>query len=56
MNVLYCVYSLEVLKLDGSSGIFDPGAPNASLVFCIIIVYAMLYISLFKGVKSSGKR
>ncbi|TRY61820.1 hypothetical protein TCAL_04386 [Tigriopus californicus] len=48
-------FNRGVLRLQGSTGIFDPGPPNMTLVGCIMIVYSMLYISLFKGVKSSGK-
>ena len=53
----YSIYpsSREVLQIHNSSGIFDPGAPNPKMVGCICIVYFMLYISLFKGVKSSGE-
>ena len=47
--------SREVLQIHNSSGIFDPGPPNPKMVGCISIVYFMLYISLFKGVKSSGE-
>ncbi len=48
-------FSLEVLKLQYSTGIFDPGPPSVKLACCICIVYCLLYVSLFKGVKSSGK-
>ena len=33
----------------------DLGNPQWPLVICIGVVYCLLYISLFKGVKSSGK-
>ena len=48
------VCSFEVLRLDQSSGIDDIGAPIWKLVVCTFIVYCILYLSLFKGVKSSG--
>ena len=48
-------FSREVLQVQNSTGIFDPGSPNPKMVGCISIVYLMLYISLFKGVKSSGE-
>ena len=49
----YC--SLKVLRVQDSSGIDDLGSPQWPLVICIGVVYCLLYISLFKGVKSSGK-
>ena len=47
--------SLAVLRLQDSRGIHDLGYPQWQLVICIGVVYCLLYISLFKGVKSSGK-
>jgi len=41
--------------VQNSGGIDDLGAPQWPLVLCIGAVYCLLYISLFKGVKSSGK-
>lgn len=38
-----------------SDGLHEMGYPKWQLVVCILLVYAMLYLSLFKGVKSSGK-
>lgn len=38
-----------------SDGIHSMGAPKWQLVVCLLAVYSMLYLSLFKGVKSSGK-
>lgn len=46
---------MEVLKLQDSTGIFDPGTPSLKMACCIGVVYCLLYISLFKGVKSSGE-
>jgi SNF family Na+-dependent transporter len=31
------------------------GTPILGLTFCVFIVYCCLYLSLFKGIKSSGK-
>ncbi|KAK9873732.1 hypothetical protein WA026_002088 [Henosepilachna vigintioctopunctata] len=44
-----------VLEMQWSDGLHDMGYPKWQLVLCLISVYATLYISLFKGVKSSGK-
>jgi len=48
-------FNLAVLRLQDSEGIHDLGYPQWQLVICIGVVYCLLYISLFKGVKSSGK-
>lgn len=47
--------SFEVLKVQDSDGIGNVGTPLPGLMVCVFIVYCMLYLSLFKGVKSSGK-
>jgi len=48
-------FNLRVLRVQDSGGIDDLGTPQWQLVICIAAVYCLLYISLFKGVKSSGK-
>jgi len=48
-------FNLKVLRVQDSEGIHDLGTPQWQLVLCIGAVYCLLYISLFKGVKSSGK-
>ena len=48
-------YSLAVLQMDKSSGFDDIGTPIWKLAGCVFLVYCLLYVSLFKGVKSSGK-
>lgn len=44
-----------VLNLHESSGIEDLGWPRWQLVLCLVVVVFILYFSLWKGVKSSGK-
>ncbi|CAH0550554.1 unnamed protein product [Brassicogethes aeneus] len=44
-----------VLEMQWSDGLHDMGYPKWQLVVCLVLIYSMLYISLFKGVKSSGK-
>lgn len=44
-----------VLELHKSSGVHDLGAPKWQLCLCVLLVYSILYMALFKGVKSSGK-
>merc|ERR1712223_1977738 len=48
-------FNRAVLQVQDSNGINDIGTPTLKLTVCVFIVYCMLYFSLFKGVKSSGK-
>lgn len=41
--------------MNRSDGIDDIGTPIWKLAGCVFVVYCLLYLSLFKGVKSSGK-
>ena len=41
--------------MNKSPGIDDIGTPIWPLAGCVFLVYCLLYLSLFKGVKSSGK-
>uniref|UniRef100_G3SRL3 Transporter n=1 Tax=Loxodonta africana TaxID=9785 RepID=G3SRL3_LOXAF len=44
-----------VLHLHQSRGIGDLGAPRWQLTSCLVLVIVLLYFSLWKGVKTSGK-
>lgn len=44
-----------VLHLHESRGIHDLGPPRWDLTLCLVVVVFILYFSLWKGVKSSGK-
>lgn len=48
-------FNYVVLQLHKSDGFDDLGPPQPGLVVCGLITYFILYLSLFKGVKSSGK-
>uniref|UniRef100_A0A671LDE5 Transporter n=1 Tax=Sinocyclocheilus anshuiensis TaxID=1608454 RepID=A0A671LDE5_9TELE len=48
-------YEREVLHIHESKGINDLGLPRWELALCLILVVFILYFSLWKGVKSSGK-
>uniref|UniRef100_A0A8C5F0U1 Transporter n=1 Tax=Gouania willdenowi TaxID=441366 RepID=A0A8C5F0U1_GOUWI len=48
-------YERGVLHLHESKGIQDLGMPRWELSLCLIVVVFILYFSLWKGVKSSGK-
>lgn len=44
-----------VLHLHESAGIRDIGLPQWQLLLCLMVVVVVLYFSLWKGVKTSGK-
>uniref|UniRef100_A0A7N6C0H5 Transporter n=1 Tax=Anabas testudineus TaxID=64144 RepID=A0A7N6C0H5_ANATE len=48
-------YERGVLHLHESNGIHDLGLPRWELSLCLVVVVFILYFSLWKGVKSSGK-
>ncbi|XP_005388379.1 PREDICTED: sodium-dependent noradrenaline transporter isoform X3 [Chinchilla lanigera] len=48
-------YERGVLHLHESSGIHDIGLPQWQLLLCLMVVVIILYFSLWKGVKTSGK-
>ncbi|XP_065392710.1 sodium-dependent noradrenaline transporter isoform X2 [Macaca fascicularis] len=48
-------YERGVLHLHESSGIHDIGLPQWQLLLCLMVVVVILYFSLWKGVKTSGK-
>uniref|UniRef100_A0A3P8VBY7 Transporter n=1 Tax=Cynoglossus semilaevis TaxID=244447 RepID=A0A3P8VBY7_CYNSE len=48
-------YERGVLHLHESQGINDLGMPRWDLSLCLIVVVFILFFSLWKGVKSSGK-
>ncbi|XP_066569498.1 sodium-dependent noradrenaline transporter [Amia ocellicauda] len=48
-------YERGVLNLHESQGIHDLGLPHWKLTLCLVVVVFILYFSLWKGVKTSGK-
>ena len=53
---LYCwIYRREVLEMYRANGIGEIGPVKLSLAFCVLIVFLLVYFSLWKGVKSTGK-
>ncbi|CAM2100951.1 sodium-dependent noradrenaline transporter isoform X3 [Caretta caretta] len=48
-------YERGVLHLHESSGIHDLGSPRWQLSLCLLVVVIILFFSLWKGVKTSGK-
>nr|KAF6411794.1 solute carrier family 6 member 2 [Rousettus aegyptiacus] len=48
-------YERGVLHLHESGGIHDIGLPQWQLLLCLVVVVVVLFFSLWKGVKTSGK-
>ncbi|XP_051883986.1 sodium-dependent noradrenaline transporter [Pristis pectinata] len=48
-------YERGVLNLHESAGIHNLGLPRWQLFLCLLVVIIVLYFSLWKGVKTSGK-
>jgi SNF family Na+-dependent transporter len=48
-------FELRMLKSHLSSGINDLGSLQWELVGCSMIVFVLIYLSIFKGVKTAGK-
>ncbi|PSN39802.1 Sodium-dependent noradrenaline transporter [Blattella germanica] len=44
------IWGYAVLEMQKSSGLHELGYPKWQLVICLLFVYSMLYLSLFKGV------
>lgn len=45
----------RLLEIHKSNGLSDLGSVKPELVVCMVFTFCLLYLSLFKGVKSSGK-
>ena len=52
---MVCDSSNHVLGLEETSGFDSLGWPRWQLVLCLALAYIVLFLALFKGVKSSGK-
>ncbi|KAM7283289.1 sodium-dependent dopamine transporter [Ixodes scapularis] len=48
-------FNRAVLELHTSPGMHDLGVPKWQLLLCVMLVFVILYLALFKGVSSSGK-
>ncbi|KAK2703127.1 hypothetical protein QYM36_018332, partial [Artemia franciscana] len=48
-------YELSVLEINRSGGLEDMGAIKPSLALCVLAVFILVYFSLWKGVRSTGK-
>ena len=54
-DILFAIYSNEVLELQRSGGLGDLGNIKWSIALCLLAVFVIVYFSLWKGIKSSGK-
>lgn len=52
---IFSFFRRGVLHIQDSNGIDDLGRPRWQLTSCLAVVIVLLYFSLWKGVKTSGK-
>uniref|UniRef100_A0A7M4F1L8 Transporter n=1 Tax=Crocodylus porosus TaxID=8502 RepID=A0A7M4F1L8_CROPO len=45
----------KVLEIQKSSGLYDVGGIRWQLLLCLLLIFTIVYFSLWKGVKTSGK-
>uniref|UniRef100_A0A7M4EZB6 Transporter n=1 Tax=Crocodylus porosus TaxID=8502 RepID=A0A7M4EZB6_CROPO len=48
-------YMRKVLEIQKSSGLYDVGGIRWQLLLCLLLIFTIVYFSLWKGVKTSGK-
>ncbi|XP_074828459.1 sodium-dependent serotonin transporter-like [Natator depressus] len=48
-------YTRKVLEIQKSSGLYDVGGIRWQLILCLFLIFTIVYFSLWKGVKTSGK-
>uniref|UniRef100_A0A8C3TAB7 Transporter n=1 Tax=Chelydra serpentina TaxID=8475 RepID=A0A8C3TAB7_CHESE len=48
-------YTRKVLEIQKSSGLYDVGGIRWQLLLCLFLIFTIVYFSLWKGVKTSGK-
>ncbi|XP_063171537.1 sodium-dependent serotonin transporter-like [Candoia aspera] len=48
-------YMRQVLQVQGSRGLSDVGKIRWQLLLCLFLIFTIVYFSLWKGVKTSGK-
>lgn len=49
-----CLYRRSVLEMENHN-IDNLGRPKTDLLVCLAIIYCLLYVILFKGIRSTGK-
>uniref|UniRef100_A0A8C8S4Q4 Transporter n=1 Tax=Pelusios castaneus TaxID=367368 RepID=A0A8C8S4Q4_9SAUR len=48
-------YTRKVLEIQKSRGLYDVGGIRWQLLLCLFLIFTIVYFSLWKGVKTSGK-
>ncbi|XP_053849817.1 LOW QUALITY PROTEIN: sodium-dependent serotonin transporter-like [Vidua macroura] len=48
-------YTRKVLEIQKSGGLYDIGGIRWQLLLCLFLIFTIVYFSLWKGVKTSGK-
>ncbi|KAM6241929.1 sodium-dependent serotonin transporter-like [Spheniscus humboldti] len=48
-------YTRKVLEIQKSGGLYDMGGIHWQLLLCLFLIFTIVYFSLWKGVKTSGK-
>uniref|UniRef100_A0A8B9M3L9 Transporter n=1 Tax=Accipiter nisus TaxID=211598 RepID=A0A8B9M3L9_9AVES len=48
-------YMRKVLEIQKSGGLYDVGGVRWQLLLCLFLIFTIVYFSLWKGVKTSGK-
>uniref|UniRef100_A0A8C8EEZ3 Transporter n=1 Tax=Otus sunia TaxID=257818 RepID=A0A8C8EEZ3_9STRI len=48
-------YTRKVLEIQKSGGLYDTGGIHWQLLLCLFLIFTIVYFSLWKGVKTSGK-
>ncbi|NWI60402.1 SC6A4 protein, partial [Calyptomena viridis] len=48
-------YTRKVLEIQKSGGLYNIGGIHWQLLLCLFLIFAIVYFSLWKGVKTSGK-
>uniref|UniRef100_G3P307 Transporter n=1 Tax=Gasterosteus aculeatus aculeatus TaxID=481459 RepID=G3P307_GASAC len=55
MTCALCHYRRNVLEIHKSSGLKNVGGVRWQLMLCLFLIFTIVYFSLWKGVKTSGK-
>lgn len=48
-------YHIYMLGINSSKGFHDLGSIKLDLFFCLIMIFILMYVCIFRGVKSTGK-
>ena len=49
------IFRRHVLEVHKSAGLGDMGFIRQPIAFCLLLVFGLVYLALWKGVKSTGK-